>query len=157
MQGPLGADPYRIYQGFDICFQLIQNKVWSYLCWFYCHIWAIIARISMRSTSQVSKYEKKIVAHPIVCDWATGSTIPKLFLIFPHSNLFLQSITKFLFMSSGNFCQSQHIFLDGSSSVCKGCVLSLFCRVFNRATRDWLLADCLSPVSGDRPLETHTS
>ena len=29
----------------------------------YCHIWAIISRISMRSTSQVSKYEKKIVFH----------------------------------------------------------------------------------------------
>ena len=53
-------------------FQLIQNKVWSYLCWFhtfvgfrlkkmrYCHIWAIISRISMKSTSQVSKYEKKL-------------------------------------------------------------------------------------------------
>ena len=32
----------------------------------YCHIWVIISRISMRSTSRVSKYEK-IVSHLAVC------------------------------------------------------------------------------------------
>ena len=36
----------------------------------YCHIWGIISRISMRSTSQVSKYEKKYC--PI---WLCVSTI----------------------------------------------------------------------------------
>ena len=46
----------------------------------YCHIWGIIFRISIRSTSQVSKYEKTIVSHPAVCALPPGLCLQILYM-----------------------------------------------------------------------------